>query len=61
MDDFGALNWSILMVYILANLALGVIIGNVKWREEKDTGSGRMCKHKMSLHIKPRKSELLKL
>ncbi|MFT6267918.1 MAG: SSS family solute:Na+ symporter [Alphaproteobacteria bacterium] len=28
MDEFGTLNWSILIIYILANLALGAVIGS---------------------------------
>ena len=27
MTEFGALNWSILIVYIVANLLLGLVIG----------------------------------
>lgn len=35
MAEFGTLNWSILIIYIIANLALGVVIGN-KIKSDQD-------------------------
>ena len=35
MTEFGALNWSILIVYIVANLLLGLVIGK-KIKTDKD-------------------------